>query len=217
MSRKTYGDEIEFENAEILDIRYSLVDVSPLKLTVSKEASDTAVVVKYKGNDLKVKPEVDWIKIGDIQVGTDSTIVSLHVAANEGGPRSGLVKIMSSIPGQDSSKEVTVTQEGSTTPINEVVVGQPCFVSGTITGFCAAGFIITDETGSILYYQSKFANPNNYVVGDEVEVTCSEATTFNGALEVEPKNIKKEVKVGHEDVVYPYPPPSLQRLGQLLS
>ena len=204
-ARKTYGDEIEFENAEILDIQYSLVDVSPLKLTVSKEASDTAVVVKYKGNDLKVKPEVDWIKIGDIQVGTDSTIVSLHVAANEGGPRSGLVKIMSSIPGQDSSKEVTVTQEGSTTPINEVVVGQPCFVSGTITGFCAAGFIITDETGSILYYQSKFANPNNYVVGDEVEVTCSEATTFNGALEVEPKNITKEVKVGHKDVTYPAP------------
>lgn len=204
-ARKDYGGTIEFVNAEILSVVKSLLDVAPEELAVPKNGCDTSVVVKYKGNDLKVKPEVDWIKIGDIQVGTDSTIVSLHVAANEGGPRSGLVKIMSSIPGQDSSKEVKITQEGSTTPINEVVKGQPCFVAGTITAFCAAGFIITDETGSILYYQKDFANPKNYVVGDKIEVTCSNVTAYNGALELEPANITKEAKVGHEDVTYPAP------------
>lgn len=204
-ARKDYGGTIEFVNAEILSVVKSLLDVAPEELAVPKNGCDTSVVVKYKGAGLDVKPQVDWISLAGIQVGTDSTTVSLHVAANEGGPRTGIVKISSSIPGQDSSKEVKITQEGSTTPINEVVKGQPCFVAGTITAFCAAGFIITDETGSILYYQKDFANPKNYVVGDKIEVTCSNVTAYNGALELEPANITKEAKVGHEDVTYPAP------------
>lgn len=202
-ARKTYSGTVEFENAEVQEVVKSLLDVTPVEVSTPKGESVTDIVVKYKGEGLDVQPQVDWITLAGINVGADSTIVSLHVAANEGGPRSGIVTIASSIPGQSSSKEITVVQEGATTPINEVVVGEPCFVSGTITGMCAAGFIITDETGSILYYQSKFANPNGYELGDKVEVTCSKATTYNGALEVEPANITKEVKVGHEEVSYP--------------
>lgn len=203
--KTTYSGTIEFANATIEKITKSLLDVEPIELSVEKDGGLVDVVVKYKGQGLDVLPQEDWIRLGGIQVGADSTIVSLSVAANEGGPRSGLVKIASSIPGQNSSKEITVVQEGSTTPINEVVVGAPCFVAGTVTAMCAAGFVITDATGSILYYQSKFANPKGYEIGDKVEVTCSKATAYNGALEIEPANVTKEVKVGHEDVTYPAP------------
>ena len=214
------GDELTIEGPkDVYNGTVELVDVDVIKLVKSlckvcnspvapKEGGNVDLKVIAKGGNLNIVPKADWIKIASTGIipkqgkdPVDTTLVTLAISPNEGGPRNGEVELTSG----SSTVSAAVSQEGSTTPINEVVVGQPCFVAGTITGFCAAGFIITDETGSILYYQKDFKNPNNYVVGDKVEVTCSEATTYNGALEVEPKNIKKEVKVGHEDVVYPAP------------
>lgn len=216
----------ELVNVTVSKIEKSLLKIDKDTFALPKEGGEFEVRAAYKGNgayaeiagdsfvQLVGSEYVPGIPSKLEKTPADTLIMKFSVSANEGGVRNASFIISSSQKTiEDSgaakvsttSMTVTVTQEGSATPINEVVVGQPCFVAGTITGFCAAGFIITDETGSILYYQSKFANPNNYVIGDKVEITCSKATAYNGALEVEPDNITNEVKVGHEDVIYPAP------------
>lgn len=108
--RKTYSGTVEFENATIENVVKSLLDVTPLEAAVDKDGGVVEVVVKCKGNDLNVISGDEWIKLDGIKVGSDSTIVALNVAANEGDRRTGTVSITSSIPGQSSEKIVSITQ-----------------------------------------------------------------------------------------------------------
>ena len=206
--KDVYNGTVELVDVDIIKVVKSLCKVCNSPVKAPKDGGNVDLKVIAKGGKLNIVPKVDWIKIASTGIipkqgkdPVDTTLVTLAISPNEGGVRNGDVELTSG----SSTVSAVVSQEGSATPIKDVVVGQPCFVAGTITAICAAGFIITDETGSILYYQNKFANPNNYVVGDKVEVACTKATTYNGALEVEPANITKEAKVGHEDVTYPTP------------
>ena len=102
--------ETQEKTTTVVSITKSLISIDTDEVEVPKEGCDTSIVVRYKGNGLEVKPQVDWISLAGINVGTDSTIVTLHVAANEGDVRTGKVVIKSSIPNQNSEKSVTFTQ-----------------------------------------------------------------------------------------------------------
>ena len=109
--KQVYNGTIELVNVTILKIVKSLLSVEPDAKTVGKEGGNADFKLVYKGNDLVVTPQVDWLKLGGINVGKDSTIVSVTAAPNEGDTRSGTVVISSSIPGQKTEVTVTVYQE----------------------------------------------------------------------------------------------------------
>ena len=111
-SKKTYDGTVEFVNAEIQKVVKSLLDVAPEEITVAKEGGLVDFVVKYSGDGLEVNPQAEWISLAGINVGADSTIVSLKISENTSDPRSGKVNIKSAITGQASEAIVTITQNG---------------------------------------------------------------------------------------------------------
>lgn len=100
---------------------------------------------------------------------------------------------------------------GSTPPVQEfepssvintvAVGGGPYEVSGVITAICRQGYIITDNSGSILaYYGNSFA-ADNYAIGDQLKLTATGAC-YGAALQL---TVSAEEKVGSQEVSYPTP------------
>ena len=86
--------------------------------------------------------------------------------------------------------------------INTVKVnGGPYEVSGVITAICRQGYIITDNSGSILaYYGSSFV-ADNYAIGDQLKLTAT-GGCYGGALQL---TVSAENKMGNQKVTYPTP------------
>lgn len=91
----------------------------------------------------------------------------------------------------------------SLTAINKVTVGTNCTVSGTITAICAQGYILTDNTGSLLVYYGKNFVAADYKIGMDVQISGS-GSQYNGGLQLAPT-------AGSENIVssnvYTYPTP----------
>ena len=100
---------------------------------------------------------------------------------------------------------------GTTPPVEEFelssvintvkVTGGPYEVSGVITAICRQGYIITDNSGSILaYYGSSFV-ADNYAIGDQLKLTAT-GGCYGGALQL---TVSAENKMGNQKVTYPTP------------
>ena len=76
--------------------------------------------------------------------------------------------------------------EGATA-INKVAVGDEVTVEGYVTGVTTRGFILTDDTGSLLVYISSGFTPANYQLGSQVTVT-GKASQYNGGLQLAPSS-----------------------------
>lgn len=71
------------------------------------------------------------------------------------------------------------------TDINKVSISGEYTVKGYITALCKQGYILTDNTGSLLvYYGSKF-KPADYKIGMEMQVSGS-GSKYNGGLQISP-------------------------------
>lgn len=100
---------------------------------------------------------------------------------------------------------------GSTPPVEEFELssvistvtpkGGPYEVSGIVTAICRQGYIITDNSGSILaYYGSSFV-ADNYAIGDQLKLTAT-GGCYGGALQL---TVSAETKMGNQKVTYPTP------------
>lgn len=108
--KKTYNTTPELVDVDVLKVVKSLVKAEPENLSVEKEGGDVDVKVTYKGSNLDVIPQADWLSIASIEKVADTTVVKVRVAPNEGDTRNGAVVFKSSIPTQTSEVSVTITQ-----------------------------------------------------------------------------------------------------------
>lgn len=65
-----------------------------------------------------------------------------------------------------------------TSALGSVAVGSNVSVKGLVTAICARGFILTDNSGSILVYYASGFDATAYKVGDQVDVT-GEVSAYN--------------------------------------
>lgn len=96
--------------ASVVAITKSLISVDKDNVEIGKDGGNLDVKVVYKGNDLKVNPDVDWISLANINVASDTTYVTLKVDPNIDDTRFGKIELSSSIPGQSSSVTINLKQ-----------------------------------------------------------------------------------------------------------
>ena len=93
--------------AYVYAIKKSLVSVTPSEFEVGKEESTVVAKVLYSGDGLEFSTDSDWLSVSSMTKVKDTTMVSIHVNANDADARTGVITLASS-KGKDSSK-VTVT------------------------------------------------------------------------------------------------------------
>lgn len=70
-----------------------------------------------------------------------------------------------------------------TSALGSVAVGSNVTVKGLVTAICARGFILTDNSGSILVYYASGFDATAYKVGDQVDVT-GEVSAYNKGFQI---------------------------------
>ena len=96
--------------AYVYSIKKSLVSVTPSAFEVSKDESTVVAKVLYSGDALEFSSDSDWLNVSGMTRVKDTTMVSIHVAANDADARTGVITLASS-KGKDSSKvSVTINQ-----------------------------------------------------------------------------------------------------------
>ena len=86
------------------------------------------------------------------------------------------------------------------TPIADVNKGNTYTMSGTVTALSARGFILTDDSGSILYYDQ---NGTDYEIGQKLTVK-GEIDAYNRGLQIVGSSAQVTVD-GEGDYTYPTP------------
>lgn len=110
--KSTYNGTVELVDATFKGVIKSLLSVEPANGSISKEGGNVVLEVEYKGDDLKVIPQVDWISLANVSIQSGVSRVTLKIAENTGDPRTGEVIFESSIPGQTSTATATISQAG---------------------------------------------------------------------------------------------------------
>lgn len=93
-------------------------------------------------------------------------------------------------------------EEGITSNIRNLSVGDKLTATAVVTGICSRGMILSDNAGSILYYQASNFNQTTYPIGTIVKVS-GDVSAYNKGLQLT-DNATIEV-VGNEDYSYPTP------------
>ena len=70
-----------------------------------------------------------------------------------------------------------------TSALGSVAVGSNVTVKGLVTAICGRGFILTDNSGSILVYYASGFDATAYKVGDQVDVT-GEVSAYNKGFQI---------------------------------
>lgn len=70
-----------------------------------------------------------------------------------------------------------------TSALGSIAVGSNVTVKGLVTAICARGFILTDNSGSILVYYASGFDATAYKVGDQVDVT-GEISAYNKGFQI---------------------------------
>lgn len=99
-------------------------------------------------------------------------------------------------------KTFTTTAPATVTPIGDVVDGQSYTMEGTVTALCTRGFIFTDATGSILYYDKNYSA--GYTVGQKLTIN-GKISNYGKALQID--GTSATVTAGGAGT-YTYPTPS---------
>lgn len=71
------------------------------------------------------------------------------------------------------------------TDINKVTISGSYTVKGYITALCKQGYILTDNTGSLLVYYGSSFKAANYKIGMQMQVSGS-GSKYNGGLQISP-------------------------------
>ena len=206
-----YKNEAELVDVTIIKIEKALVKVIPMDIELDgPEAGDTLIKIASKAESLKVKPNVDWLYVKDMENTPDTVFVRVGFFANDGVvKREGTLTVSGK-----GFKDVTITiKQGANAPalmtIAEALQSSYVHVKGKIMAICARGYVLADATGALLvYYGSNFAAAN-YKLGDEIEI-ISEISAYNYGpqLSCDGKpgfDLEEKVSEGSGSVTYPTP------------
>lgn len=78
-------------------------------------------------------------------------------------------------------------------------------VMGAVTGICKQGFIITDNSGSILAYQGNSFDQSSVKIGDVVSIENKTISQYNGGLQIPVSSASDYVVQSTIDYTYPTP------------
>lgn len=88
-----------------------------------------------------------------------------------------------------------------TSVLGSATVGSNVEVKGLVTAICGRGFILTDNSGSILVYYSSGFDATTYSVGDQVEV-AGEVSSYNKGMQITGTSATVN-KIGNQAYSYP--------------
>ena len=137
----------------VYSIKKSLVSVTPSEFEVGKEESTVVAKVLYSGDGLEFSTDSDWLNVSSMTRVKDTTMVSIHVGANDADARTGVITLSSS-KGKDSSKvSVTIKQAAGFSafplPYEETFLG-------SMGGWEAVDVVPMDGVASIWVNDSKY-------------------------------------------------------------
>ena len=222
--KSTYNTTIELVDVTVLEVVKSLLKLDKDAFEVSKDGEEITIKAAYKGNGTFVTPNVDWISVAsmDYVKGTpskmdpnpaDTSVVKLRVAPNTTPkPRTGSVSINSASSSGSTTMEVSVKQGANApdlTSITEAVKAGYGHVKGHVMAICKRGYILADESGAFLAYYGEKFKPENYKLGDEIEI-IDEFGHYNFGLQMscDKKDgfiLEEKVSEGSGTVTYPTP------------
>ncbi len=87
--------------------------------------------------------------------------------------------------------------------IGSVTLDADISCKGVITGICAQGYIVTDNSGSILVYVGKTFDPASVALGQQVEIDGT-VSAYNKGFQIDGGSVAVNV-VGTQAVTYPAP------------
>ena len=87
--------------------------------------------------------------------------------------------------------------------IHDLAVGDDLTATAIVTAIDSRGMVLTDNAGSILYYQASGFDQNAYTIGDVLNV-AGPVTAYNKGLQLANGTTTLEL-VGHREYTYPEP------------
>ena len=109
MSYKGAPETVQY-TAYVVSIKKSLITVTPAEFEVGKEESTVVAKVVYSGDDLSFSTDAEWLTVSGMNRVKDTTMVSVHVSANDADARVGVITLSSSKDKDYSAVTVTVSQ-----------------------------------------------------------------------------------------------------------
>ena len=177
-------------DAYVADQEDRLATYVSLKGTMSVSGSYYNVIVDGTSNQGSVYYPTDEIK-AKIKDGETVTIEG-YATSVSGGRYYNIVAVdVKTAGGGDTPVE---------SPIADVQKGNTYTMSGTVTALSSRGFILTDDSGSILYYDQ---NGTDYEIGQQLTVE-GEIDSYNKGLQIVGSSAKVTVN-GKVDYTYPTP------------
>ena len=179
-------DNVEFgaveAPAEVLTVvTGEATNVTETSATVAGSYSGVTEAPAEVGVEYRMSGAADYTKVAAAAVAESFTI-----------ELSGLIEETTyeyrayAVAGEETTygevKTFTTAAPATVTPIAEVVDGQTYTMEGTVTALCTRGFIFTDATGSILYYDKNYNA--GYAVGQKLTI-AAKISNYGKALQID--------------------------------
>ena len=157
--RTTYGGStIELVDVTVDELIKSLIKVEENEYELEKEAGEFTVAASVSGDGVSVSADAEWLRFAGVSGSGENTTITIAYDENTGAAPREAVLTLSSASGENTSEvTVSVRQTGNmpeTSTIATAVAGQGEYfaVEGTVSALCTRGFVLTDETASVLVF-----------------------------------------------------------------
>ena len=184
--RSTYGSTVELVNVTVDELIKSLIKVEENEYELEKEAGEFTIAASVSGDGISVSADAEWLRFVGVAGSGENTTITIAYDENTGAAPREAVLTLSSASGESTSEvTVSVRQTGNmpeTSTIAIAVAGQGEYfaVEGTVSALCTRGFVLTDETASVLvYFGSSYDGA--YSIGDKLKVVGEMGSYNHGA------------------------------------
>ena len=164
----------------------SLIKVEENEYELEKEAGEFTISASVSGDGVSVSADAEWLRFAGVSGSGENTTITIAYDENTGAAPREAVLTLSSASGENTSEvTVSVRQTGNmpeTSTIATAVAGQGEYfaVEGTVSALCTRGFVLTDETASVLvYFGSSYDGA--YSIGDKLKVVGEMGSYNHGA------------------------------------
>ena len=184
--RSTYGSTVELVNVTVDELIKSLIKVEENEYELEKEAGEFTIAASVSGDGISVSADAEWLRFVGVAGSGDNTTITIAYDENtDAAPREAVLTLSSASGENTSEVTVSVRQTGNmpeTSTIATAVAGQGEYfaVEGTVSALCTRGFVLTDETASVLvYFGSSYDGA--YSIGDKLKVVGEMGSYNHGA------------------------------------
>lgn len=225
--KTTYGETVELVDVTVLSIEKALLQIVKIDpAEVSKDGGDVSVTIAYKGKGVyfEIPEDLDWIsyKKSEFKAGVatlfeknpaDTVVLKFAVDAYDGYmPRSGDIALTSADGKGQTNINATVKQKSNAPdvkPIMDAIADGFAHVSGKVMAICNRGYVLSDDSGSVLAYYGSAFKAENYKLGDQIEIV-DEFSAYNFGLQLSCDGkagfvLENKIKEGKGSVTYPDP------------